>query len=258
MTHIGFCTEQNITGSLKGEYSAQRIPCAQIIMAIKNVLIIEDHPVFRHGLRSILQDLPEEFKVVGEAETGRKAVALTRQFHPDIVLMDIHIPEMDGIEATRAIQRIAESSAKRIAVLIVTFADDDESLFAALRAGAKGYVLKGDGLEEILQTIRVVANGGAVFGPSIAARIQSFFTHLSAEETIARRYPKLTKRECDVLGYVQKRYKNNQIAAALDLKPKTVRNHITNILNKLQVATRSDLIDKASDSGSAGDHFEDE
>ncbi|MBI1282701.1 MAG: response regulator [Anaerolineaceae bacterium] len=218
----------------------------------KKILIVEDHPIFRHGLRSILQDYPDEFNVVGEAETGRQAVAFTRQLEPDVVLMDIHIPEMDGIEATRAIYQISEETEKRIAVLMITLDDDAESVFASLRAGAKGYVLKANDMEELLLAVRVVANGGAVYGASIANRIQNYFTHLSQDEAISSRYPTLTKRESSVLGLVQKRYTNAQVAAELKMSQKTVRNHISNILNKLQVATRKELIEKGPFSSSGG------
>jgi DNA-binding NarL/FixJ family response regulator len=199
------------------------------------VLIADDHPVFRDGLGAALA--AAEFDVVGEAEDGRQAVALSLELQPDVVIMDLDMPGMGGIEATR---RIAHGS-PHIAILVLTMLADDESVFAALRVGARGYVLKGAGQGEIIRAVHAVADGGAVFGASVARRVMD---HFSGEQP-AEPFPELTVREREVLSMVAAGHNNAAIAIQLGLAPKTVRNHISNILTKLQVADRAQAIVRA-------------
>jgi len=206
------------------------------------ILIADDHPVFRFGLRVLLQGEPD-MEVVGEATTGREAVDMALDLQPDVVLMDLNMPELNGIDATRRIR--AERA--EISVLVITMFDDD-TVFAAMRAGARGYLLKGAEGEETLRAVRAVASGEAIFSPTIADRIMYYFAHTPAQAP-AGAFPKLTAREREVLALIAKGLTNQAIAARLVLSEKTVRNHVSNIFSKLQVADRAEAIVRAREAG---------
>jgi DNA-binding NarL/FixJ family response regulator len=207
------------------------------------ILIADDHALFRGGLTALFLSVPDT-EVVGEASTGGEAVALAADLQPDVVLMDIQMPDVNGIEATRAVVR----DSPHVGVIVVTMFEDDDSVFAAMRAGARGYVLKGADQEEILKVIRAVAAGEAHFGPEIARRLMGFFaTPRPAAPTEA--FPELTAREREVLDLIAAGHNNREIAKSLYLSPKTVRNHISNIFTKLQVADRAQAIVRAREAG---------
>jgi DNA-binding NarL/FixJ family response regulator len=211
------------------------------------ILIADDHPLFRGGLRSLLESVPET-EVVGEAASGEEAVQLARTLAPDVVVMDLNMPDLNGIEATRQI--VAETT--NVHVLVMTMHEDDEAVFAALRAGARGYQLKGAVQAETLRAISAVANGEAILGPAIAARLERY---LSAPATAAPSdaFPQLTDRELEVLHLLAERLSNAEIAAKLFLSQKTVRNYVSGILAKLNVADRAEarLIARAAGLGDA-------
>ena len=208
-----------------------------------HILIADDHALFRSGLRSLLASVPDT-DVVGEASTGQDAIAQAEALQPDVVLMDIQMPGLNGIDATR---RIVATS-PHIGVIIVTMFEDDDSVFAAMRAGARGYVLKGADQEEMLRTIRAVARGEALFGPAIATRLMTYFA--APRPVMAPQvFPELTDREREVLQLIAAGHNNEVIAHRLVLSPKTVRNHVSNIFNKLQVADRAQAIVRAREAG---------
>ena len=212
------------------------------------VLIADDHALFRDGLRALLGSVPE-VEVVGEAATGEEAVARVLDLQPDVALMDIQMPNLNGIEATRRIV----SASPHVGVIVVTMFEDDDSVFAAMRAGARGYVLKGAGQTEILKVIRAVANGEALFGPEIARRLMSFFSAPNPAAPVEA-FPELTAREREVLDLIAQGHSNAKIARRLFLSPKTVRNHISNIFTKLQVADRAQAIVRARQAGLGQDN----
>jgi DNA-binding NarL/FixJ family response regulator len=207
------------------------------------ILIADDHTLFRDGLSAVLNSISDT-EVVGEAATGDEAIAQASLLQPDVVLMDIQMPGVNGIEATR---RIVGTS-PHIGVIIVTMFEDDDSVFSAMRAGARGYVLKGADQIEMLRVIRAVARGEALFGPGIAARLMSFFDAPS-RATPEEIFPELTEREREVLHLIAQGYNNSEIASHLVLSPKTIRNHVSNIFSKLQVADRSQAIVRAREAG---------
>jgi len=208
------------------------------------VLIVDDHPAFRSGLRFLLGQL-DDIEVVGEAEHGRRGVELTDELLPDVVLMDLAMPELTGIEATREITDAHPS----VRVLVLTMSEDDESVFTALRAGASGYLLKGANEGDIERAVRALAQGEAIFGASIAKRIIGYFNSPRAAAPVAAPFPSLSDREREVLNLVADGKTNPEIARALYLSPKTVRNHVSNIFTKLQVADRAHAIARARDAG---------
>jgi DNA-binding NarL/FixJ family response regulator len=218
------------------------------------LLIVDDHTLFREGVKALLSTTPD-IAVIGEASDGASAVQQFRAFHPQVVLMDIHMPESSGIDATRAI--LADDP--QAGVIMVTMLEDDASLFAAMRAGARGYVLKGANPQEMLEVIRAVAEGQALFGLAIASRIASFFheTRAAAASSALGQKPveeesdlaELSEREREVLELIAAGYNNAEIAQRLVISPKTVRNHITSIFSKLQVADRSQAIRRARSQG---------
>lgn len=206
------------------------------------VVVADDHPVVRDGLRALLGSLPG-VTVVGEAATGSEAVRLAVTLRPDVVVMDLNMPELDGVAATREIQRVAPA----VAVLVLTMFEDDDNLYAALTAGARGYLLKGAPQNEIAQAIAAVAAGGAVFGSKVAARVLGY---LSSPPTPVREpFPRLTAREREVLDLVAAGMPNAAIAARLTLSGKTVGNHLSSIFTKLGQATRAEVIVLARDAG---------
>ena len=203
------------------------------------VLVADDHPFFRQGLRNLV-DSNEELELVGEAADGREAVRLAQGSAPDVVLMDLQMPGLSGIEATRAVV----AADPDVRVLVLTMYEDDDSVFAAMRAGARGYLLKGAGEEEVLRAVRAVASGDAIFGPTIAARLTAYFA-----EPTPKVFPQLTDRERDVLHLLAAGRSNDAIARELTLSLKTVRNHVSNLFNKLQVVDRGQAIVKAREAG---------
>lgn len=207
------------------------------------VLIADDHPLFRDGLRALLASLPEA-EVVGEAATGEDAIAQAAALQPDVILMDIQMPGANGIEATR---RILHTS-PHIGVIVVTMFEDDDSVFAAMRAGARGYILKGADQAEMLRGIRAVANGEALFSPAIAKRLITYFS-TPGPAAPALAFPELTEREREILNLIARGSNNTEIAERLFLSPKTVRNHVSNIFSKLQVADRAQAIVRAREAG---------
>lgn len=206
------------------------------------VLVVDDHPLFRFGLCTVLGSEPT-IDVVGEAATGRDAVSAARAYEPDVVVMDLHLPDIDGIEATREI--VGERP--RIGIVVLTMFNDSESVFAAMRAGARGYLLKGSGQEEIIRAVHAVGRGEAIFGPDIATRVLGFFN--SAPATSDPIFPELTSREREVLALIADGRSNSVIAATLSLSPKTVRNHVSSIFTKLHVADRAQAIVRARNAG---------
>lgn len=211
------------------------------------LFIADDHALFREGMRALLSATPD-IVCVGEAATGEEAVQQIGESQPAVVLMDINMPGINGIEATRRILRTQPAAG----IIMVTMLEDDASIFAAMRAGARGYVLKGANHQELLAAIRAVAEGQVLFGPAIAARVTQFFTHAAAgqgEDSLAE----LTQREREILDLIARHYTNPEIAQQLGIGDKTIRNHVSNIFNKLQVATRAQAIDKARQAGLGGE-----
>jgi DNA-binding NarL/FixJ family response regulator len=206
------------------------------------VLIADDHPMVLQGLRLTLGTLPG-IEVIGEATTGQQAVELAESLQPDVLIMDLNMPEGNGIEATRALTK----SSPHVNVLILTMFDDDASVFQAMRAGARGYLLKGAGEQEIERAVRGVAEGEAIFGPAVAQRVLDYLTGTTPRQQPA--FPELSERERDVLALLAEGRSNPDIARRLYLSPKTVRNHVSNIFTKLQVADRAQAIIKARDAG---------
>ena len=210
------------------------------------LVIADDHDSFRSGLQSLLAHV-DGLVVVGEAATGDEAISQVAALQPDVVLMDLAMPGTDGIEATR---RIVDA-APHVAVLVLTMSDDDDSVFAAVQAGARGYVLKGAQRAELVRSIRAVAAGDAIFGPAVARRLMAYFTRPrpSGAETA---FPELTEREREILELIAQGRSNADITAHLVLSPKTVRNHVSNIFAKLQVRDRAEAIVRAREAGLGG------
>ncbi|MDQ5852485.1 MAG: response regulator transcription factor [Chloroflexota bacterium] len=207
------------------------------------VLIADDYEPFRRGLRAMLQS-ETDITVVGEAADGQGALAEAEARQPDVVLMDLKMPGMNGLEATR---RILHTS-PHIRVLMLTMADDDESVFAALQVGARGYVLKGALKADVLRAIRGVHSGDAIFGPAVAQRLMHYFATVRPP-VLGEAFPELTERERQILGLLAQNRSNQEIADRLVLSVKTVRNHISNICTKLQVADRTQAMLRARDVG---------
>lgn len=207
------------------------------------VVLVDDHPVFRHGLTALLAATPE-VEVVAEGATGHDAVRLVAELRPDVVVMDLNMPELNGVEATR----LVTGQHPEVGVLVLTMFEDDDSVFAAMRAGAQGYLVKGADGPEVLRAITAVAGGEAIFGPSVARRVLSYLTRpLSVHDD--RVFPDLTAREREVLELVAAGLGNAAIAHRLSLSPKTVRNNVSSIFAKLQVADRAEAIVRARRAG---------
>jgi DNA-binding NarL/FixJ family response regulator len=210
------------------------------------VLIADDHTLFRDGLRALFASL-DDVDVAGEAASGDEAVELALALQPDVVLMDVQMPGSNGIEATR---RILHTS-PHIGVLVLTMFEDDDSVFAAMRAGARGYILKDADQEEMVRAIRAVARGEALFGPAIAQRLIAFFSAPGAL-VAPQLFPELTDREREILALIAQGRSNTEIAKRLIVSPKTVRNHTSNIFSKLQVVDRAQAIVRAREAGLGG------
>jgi DNA-binding NarL/FixJ family response regulator len=207
------------------------------------VLVADDHPLYRRGLATLLDAQPG-WTVVAQADDGLAAVTEAHHHDPDVVVMDLNMPKVDGIEATRRII----SASPRVGVLVLTMYDDDESVFAAMRAGARGYVLKGADQSDIVRAVAAVARGEAIFGASVATRIVEFFA-APRRSIDASVFPQLGQREHYVLDLIAAGRNNTDIAATLGLSQKTVRNHVSNIFAKLQVADRAKAIVRAREAG---------
>ena len=211
------------------------------------VLIADDSASFRLGLGAMLRSVAE-MEVVGEAATGDEAVAQAERLQPDVILMDLQMPGRNGIEATAAILQ----TSPHIAVLVLTMFEDDDSVFAAMCAGARGYLVKGAHKAEILRAIRGVSSGEAIFGPVIARRLMQYFSAARSGGQPPVSLPELTDREREVLHLIAHYHTNAEIARRLGLSEKTVRNHVSNIFNKLQVVDRGQAILRAHEAGLGG------
>ncbi len=210
-------------------------------MAPIRILIVDDHPIVRGGLRALLASLPDH-EVVAEAADGESALREAVLTDPDVILMDIRMPGMGGLEAARRITRAVPGAA----ILMLTMHDDDETVFAAMRAGARGYVLKGASQEEIDRAIRGVAAGDVIFGPGVAGLILG---HFGSGPAASAPFPELTPREREVLDILAAGKGNAAIASQLSLSHKTIANHVSSILTKLAVDSRSEAIVRARDRG---------
>jgi DNA-binding NarL/FixJ family response regulator len=209
------------------------------------LLIADDHPAFRAGLRLLLESLDDfAVEVVAEAENGEQALEAAIELAPDVVVMDLQMPGLGGIETTRRLV----AAAPHVRVLVLTMFEDDSSVFAALRAGAHGYVLKGAGQEQLARAIRAVADGESIFSPVIAKRVLESFSRAGGGPR-AMVFPELTGREREVLDLIARGFSNPEITRRLVLSPKTVRNHVSNILAKLQARDRSTAIVRAREAG---------
>lgn len=217
----------------RGELSVKRI----------RILIADDHQLFREGLCALLSTQPE-FNVVGEAATGEEAIVQANDLQPDVILIDIQMPSLNGIETIRHIR----SANPHIRVIVVTVSEENNSIFAAMRAGARGYISKDASQLEIFKIIRAVANGEALFGPKVTEWLMDFFS--APKQAISREpFSELTAREREVLALIAQGFTNAEIARRLFLSSKTVRNHISNIFGKLQVANRAHAIVRAREAG---------
>lgn len=206
------------------------------------ILIVEDHPLFRKGLRTLISSTPD-FEVAGEAVDGETAIQLAIDMHPDVVLMDLQLPGQSGIEATRQI--VAACPTSRI--LVLTLFQDDDSVFAALRAGARGYILKDMEEEDITRAIRSIAAGESLFSTSVANRVLAYFAGIRPEAHQA--FPSLTAREREILRLIAMGLPNAAIATELSLSVKTIANNVSNIFSKIQVADRAEAIVRARETG---------
>ena len=205
------------------------------------VVLVDDHPMYRDGLRLALE-ATAGIDVVAEAATGAAGVEEAARHQPDVVIMDVNLPDLDGIEATRRI--VAESP--HIGVVVLTMFDEDESVFQAMRAGARGYLLKGADHGDIVRAVTAVARGDAIFGPALALRLIDYFT---AGRKAPVPFAELTEREREVLELVARGHSNGDIARELFISHKTVRNHVSNVFAKLQVADRAQAIVRAREAG---------
>jgi len=207
------------------------------------VLVVDDHPVFREGFAALLANI-DAVEVLGTASSGVEALAQVAALRPRVVVMDVQMPEMDGLEATR---RLAAEHPE-VGVVVLTMSEEDSTVFEAVRAGARGYLLKGAEPDEVVRAITTVAAGGVVFGAALAARVAAFFAR-PQEQAAGLPFPMLTAREHEVLDLVAAGMSNAQIAARLFLSQKTVRNHVHAVLSKLQAADRAEAIVRGRDAG---------
>jgi DNA-binding NarL/FixJ family response regulator len=209
---------------------------------VTRVLVVDDHPLFIDGVRAALTS--DEIEVVGEAGSCADALAQARSLQPDVVLMDLNLPDGSGIDATRELV----SAQPGVRVLVMTMSDDDDAVVAAMRAGARGYVIKGTGRRDLVQSVLTVAAGGAVFSPTVADRMSAFFAGLAAQPG-RELFPQLSDREREVLDLVARGWDNRRIAKELFLSDKTVRNHVSAVFAKLDVADRTEAIARARRAG---------
>jgi DNA-binding NarL/FixJ family response regulator len=212
------------------------------VPAARRILVVDDHSTFRLGLGALLNSVPG-FTVVGEAATGTEAIAAVARLGPDVVVMDLNLPDLDGIEATRRIVR----AHKGMNVLVLTMFDDEEHVLSAVQAGALGYVLKTARQEEIVRAVHAVAEGDVIFGKPVAAQVRDIFAGVPARRP--GEIPRLTAREREVLSLLVQGKSNAAIAHILVVSPKTVRNHITNIFHKLGVVDREQAVERARQAG---------
>ena len=212
------------------------------------VLIVDDHPFYREGVRTMLS-AESDIEIAGEVASGDEAIAQAANLQPDVILMDLKMPGINGIEATR---RILHTS-PHIGVLVLTMFEADESVFAAMRAGARGYLLKDVGQEELVRAVKAVNRGEAIFSPAIAERLIHYFAALRPA-TADLVFPELTDREREILHLIAQGHSNSEIAERLLLRTKTVQNHVSNIFSKLQVADRAQAIVRARDAGLGLEH----
>jgi DNA-binding NarL/FixJ family response regulator len=206
------------------------------------VVVADDHPIVRDGLRALFASV-DDVDLVAEASTGQQAVRTAVTERPDVIIMDLRMPDLDGVAATAQVTRLAPG----VAVLVLTMFDDDDSVFAAMRAGARGYLVKGASQSEILRAIITVAGGGAVFGDAVARRILKHFTE--PRTPAAEPFPQLTARERDVLDLIAAGLSNTEIGTRLTMAPKTVGNHISAVFTKLRVSSRAQAIVQAREAG---------
>lgn len=206
------------------------------------VLIADDHPIFRDGLRALLATDPD-IELIGEAADGTDVQRMVEDLQPDIVLMDLHMPGVDGVAATHEIVQ----RSPHVAIIVLTMFDDDDSVFAAMRAGARGYLLKGTKQADLVRAIHLVASGGAMFGPAIAQRMIEFFSRPRRIAVLP--FPQLTDREHEILDLIAQGQPNASIAGRLAISEKTVRNHVSNIFTKLAVADRAQAVVRAREAG---------
>ena len=211
---------------------------------IPRVVLADDHPVYRGGLRMMLESTGQ-VEVVGLAADGAEAVALAHQLEPAVVVMDLQMPVLDGTEATRRIVTAHPATA----VLVLTMHEDDENVLAAMLAGARGYLVKGADQVQILRAITAVADGEVIFGPALAARVTTFFGQLARSRPDRDAFPQLTNREREILDLIAAGLSNRQISERLVLAPKTIRNNVSAVFAKLQVADRSEAIVRAREAG---------
>jgi DNA-binding NarL/FixJ family response regulator len=208
------------------------------------VVLADDHPMYRYGLRAVLEQ-SESVEVVASAGDGEQLLRAVSEHRPDVVITDLSMPDLDGVEATRLLLKTQPD----IAVLVLTMHEDDEHVFAALRAGARGYLVKGAGGEEIVRAVLAVASGDAVYGGAVARRIVAFFAGEGQESPTARAFPTLTPRERDVLDQLAAGARNHEIARRLGMSDKTVRNHVSQVLLKLHVPDRTAAALRAREAG---------
>jgi DNA-binding NarL/FixJ family response regulator len=207
------------------------------------ILLVDDHPIVRSGLRALLVSVTD-MMVVGEAASGEEAIEQAAELQPDIILMDLQMSGLNGVEATR---RIVQAH-PHIGILVLTMLEDDASVFAAMRAGARGYLLKGADQTDVLRAINAAARGEAIFSPPIARRLMQYFANMQPLLPQAA-FPDLTEREREILGLIALGKSNAEIAEALVLSPKTVSNYVSNIFSKLQVVDRAQAVLRARQAG---------
>ncbi len=212
-------------------------------MSSLTILIADDHPLFRKGMRALLESFPDS-ECVGEAKNGREAIELATKLQPDVVLMDLQMPNGGGLAATRELN----NRCPHIRILVVTLFEDDDSVFAALRAGARGYILKDTDEDEMMRALRAVSEGEAIFSPAIATRLIDYFatTRTQIPQEV---FPELTEREREILTHIARGETNAAIADSLTISLKTVRNHVSNIYSKLHVADRAQAVIRARKAG---------
>lgn len=211
------------------------------------LLIVDDQTITRSGLQNLLAAQPD-LEIVGEARDGETAVELANSLQPDVILMDLRMPGINGIEATRQIHR----TSPRISILVLTVFEDETSVFPAIRAGASGYLLKNTEQDELLRAIRTVAGGGAIFSPGIAQKVLGYLhAPLAGEAAVIspNLFDELTTRECEILELIAQGKTNTEIAASLSLSPKTISNYVSNVLLKVQATDRAKLMLMALDAG---------